>query len=277
MKKTVGFSRLGALGRLGNQLWEAAATIGIARELGAQPCLPANWDYRSFFSIPEEYFSTEEPEIEANQTSLVNHLDERCQDYLQDYSLFSKTSDEIWLNFQPSASAFKTLVEKYDWVNKLPRPILSIHVRRGDNVPGQDPGVPDKEQYYPLRPLSYYEAALEKLSGQYQSIVIFSDDIPWCRGAFGAFNPHFFEGGAMRKKEHEAGYLTDPFNDWEDLLVQSWCDHHIIGNSTFAWWGAFLGPNKGKGTIYSAPWYGPKLSYINAELMIPEGWIRLDF
>lgn len=273
--KTVGFPRLGALGRLGNQLWEAAATIGIAKKMGAKPCLPAHWDYREYFSIPENYFSDDEPEMEANKSPLVQHIDERCRDYLQDYSLFKEIKDEIWLNFQSSGSAFQTLDQKYPWVNQMPRPILSVHVRRGDNVPGQDPGVENKEQYHPLRPFDYYERAIKSLENKYKSMLVFSDDIPWCKQAFAAYDATFFEGGDVRKKEHEVGYTTDPFNDWEDLIVQSWCDHHIIGNSSYAWWGAFL--SEDKSPIFSMPWFGPKLSYINAELMIPEGWIRFDF
>jgi len=67
--------------------------------------------------------------------------------------------------------------------------------------------------------------------------------------------------------------LNDETRGAFDLHLMSCCAHHVIANSTFSWWGAWLNPTPGKRVIAPANWFGTaKLS--NPDL-IPEGWLRL--
>lgn len=270
----IGFSRLGRCGRLGNQLWQIASTAGIAHTLGQDVILP-DWDYRPYFNVPDEFFPTspgprgyEKSWREANHTALVEHMDPRCREYLQDYHLWEEIVDQVWDWFQPSELAQERLAE--EWFTDLDRPVLSIHIRRGDNAKAPN-------NNHPLRPWSYYEAAFERMRGKFTSIAVFSDDPDWCRDAFAGYEveyPIAFFVGTPRKKEHEVGYATDQFADWIDLQLMSLCDRHIIGNSTFAWWGAFLSHDPAP--IYPVPWFGTDLQYIDASLMMPESWAGID-
>lgn len=265
------FSRLGRNGRLGNQLWEIASTAGIARTLGEEPRFPSSWDYRPFFNVPDEFFTGGlAGSTEAHETPLVEHMDPRCRDYLQDYNLWKDIRSEVWQWFQPSEQA-KNLLAKDAWIYKsLDDPILSIHVRRGDNA--QRPN-----NNHPLRPWSFYEQAMERMKGEFSSIAVFSDEPEWCRGQFAGYEveyPIAFYVGTPRPPDHEKAYLSSPILDWVDLQLMAGCDRHIIGNSTYAWWGAFL--SRDPAPIYPTPWFGTDLQYIDASLMFPESWIPIE-
>lgn len=267
-------TRLGRCGRLGNQLWQIASTVGIAQTLGQSVALP-DWDYRPYFRVPDEFFPDNlirndgRPTIQAFNTPLVKHMDPRCREYLQDLGLWEAIAPQVWSWFQPSELALSRIRSCATFV-ELPRPILSVHVRRGDNAKAPN-------NCHPLRPWSYYEQSIEKLDGQFESILVTSDDVEWCRTAFRDYEVKYeiaFSVAAPRKKEHERGYRTEPFSDWLDLQVMSMCDLHVLSNSTFAWWGAFLSHDPSP--IYPWPFMGADLDYIDCSLMFPDTWRRID-
>lgn len=248
-------------------MWELAGTVGLARAQGTEPAFP-EWDYQPYFSCPSEWFGRDLIGTTV-ATSLVPHIDEQARSYLQDYNLFKDIEEEIRIIFEPSQLAHDILDEKVIELAELPRPIVAIHIRRGDNVQANDPGTPNKHLYHPLRPIGYYENALAQAKEEGAgSVAIFSDDIKWCQSNLVA--DLYFEGGKPRKKEHEEGYKTEPFSDWIDLFAMSACDKMIIGNSTFAWWAAFL--SKDKSPIYPEHWFGPNLDFIDSSLMFPPFW-----
>lgn len=261
--------QLGHAGRFGNQLFQVAATLGIADAHDAEIQFPP-WDYQPFFRIPENLFGP----IDADAipvTEFVPHMDERAKIYLQDYNLFKDVLGTLLLQWFWPSRLNDEILRQYRWVSLLPRPILAVHVRRGDLV------TEDIGAYHPLRPISYYYKAIGRYAKQYGSILFFSDDIPWCIETFPDLiadgDTFFFKGGASRTPEH-LRLPNEPFNDWVDLMVMSWCDKFIISNSTFAWWAAML-----SGTMdvtYSRPWFGPNLNYIDESLMFPPEWRRID-
>lgn len=255
------FTPLGNHGRLGNQLWQIASTLGIADALGVPASLP-EWAYEKFYSFPEGTFGHAYGQ-EAHNTALVQHIHPDARIYLQDYGLWREIAPTIKDYCQPSKLAMETLMSYPDFWSLEP-PIMSMHVRRGDNITNP-PG------YHPLRPVSYYHEALGLRD--YNSLVVFSDDPEWCRQNFGDVADYIFEG-TPRPKEHEAEYATAPVLDWIDLQLMSFCDYHICSNSTYSWWGAFLSDDDMP--IYPWPWFGSKLSYIDPGLMFPRNWKRLE-
>jgi len=259
----IGFPPLGQYGRLGNQLWQVASTIGIAHSRGEEVALP-EWDYAPFFSVPEELFIPGQPVTSA--AVFATHIPEAARDYLQDYSLWEEIAPTIKKYFQPSNLALETLMKHQDFWELEP-PVCALHVRRGDNA---TEGA-WKAAYHPLRPLSYYEEALELV--KYQSLAIFSDDIPWCKTVF-EDRADYYHTGIPRLKEHEEGYKTKPFSDWIDLQLMTYCDSHIMSNSSYSWWGAFL--SEDESPIYPYPWMGTALDYIDCDLMFPPEWNRLE-
>lgn len=266
------FANLQNQGRLGNQLWQIASTLGVADSLGTTAVFPS-WIYKPYFNLPDDLFSAQPPVAISNVQNFVNYMPPEAIDYLQDFSLWKDIEGKIQQYFQPS----KIVTEEFqkdqyqDFIN-LPSPRLSVHVRRGDNA---TEGA-WKANYHPLRPMRYYHEAIKRYDGIVSSMIIFSDDIEWCKDAFSAYPfAYFFEGGKPSPKEHEPEYKTFSPTDWIDFFAMTQCDYHIISNSTFAWWAAYLG-SKGKPVVYPYPWFGPALSMIDADLMFPNHWNKID-
>lgn len=259
---------LGQCGRLGNQLWQIASTIGIAARHNEQVCFP-KWDYARFFSVPDGHFVSNV--YGQPVQNFVPYLAPEARDYLQDYNLWAPVQNHIRAIFQPSDLVREEFTKpQYQEFFSLPGPTLSVHVRRGDNA---TEGA-WKADYHPLRPMSYYHEAIAA-SKDFKSIAVFSDDIDWCKEHFAEYNPYFHEGGVPRPKEHETEYATAPVLDWIDFFLMVNCAQHIISNSTYAWWAAWLGGSASP--IYPSNWFGPKLAHIDTALMFPPNWIEIKY
>lgn len=269
---TVTFARLHDCGRLGNQLWEVASSIGIAERRGEPVALPASWVYRDVFSLPDHVFADEPLDgDEAWTLPEAAHLGEFGRYYLQDLTLWANVAHRIrdWL--APSPSALDAIATQLDRLAQLPAPVLAVHVRRGDNATAPNDS-------FPMPTPDYYRRAIA-LAPPCASVAVFSDDPEWCRNEFAPGGqlhrddpcPVVVFGSGPRAKEHEDGYATDPVTDWIDLHLMARCDAHVLSNSTFGWWGAWLA--RGAGVCYPTPWYGPGLAdELDAGLMFPSHW-----
>lgn len=118
---------------------------------------------------------------------------------------------------------------------------VSVHVRRGDYLD-------KKEIYGGICTEEYYRGAIEYMQGQSREsrFYLFSNDPEWVKGWV---NENY--GGDHRfviieGTQEETGYL--------DLLLMSRCKNHIIANSSFSWWGAWLDENPEKKVIAPAKW-----------------------
>lgn len=262
-------TQLGKCGRLGNQLYQAAATIGLADLYGEGVGLPNDWSYREWFSIPDEMYG-ECDGVESSQ--LVHHIDPRAAIYLQDWNLFSHMLPRIQEYFSPSGRG-RVEVAQFTEFAALKRPILSVHVRRGDNVPGQDPDTVNKHLYHPCPPLEYYLGAIKQFGDLPKSVAVFSDDIEWCEQNLEA---DYFHHGIARPKEHKPEYLTAPVRDQVDWFMQASCDYHVCSNSTYGIFAAIVANNEVPPVI-SWPVFGPYLDYIDASLLFPDNWRRLEY
>ena len=193
---------LGRNGRLGNQLWQIASTIGIAHARGCRAVFP-DWAYRRCFSVPDEYFG-DPGEHEAHDLS---------PDYLQEVAYLGGVEDRVRRFFSLNPHARGEFEERHRSLLGLPHK-TAVHVRRGDYLEGINASL-----YVPVA-MSYYEDAMAITSGPY---LVFSDDIAWCRRQFPS-DCAFVEGNA----------------DYEDLALMASCDAVIAANSSFSWWGAWL-------------------------------------
>jgi len=123
----------------------------------------------------------------------------------------------------------------------------AIHVRHGDNAST----IAAKLGVLPRR---YYEQAVEALRKEIQRarFFIFSDDWQWARTLLG-------EEPGFTYVHHNA---IDEAH--EDLRLMSLCQHHILANSTFGWWGAWLGKKEGQIV------YAPRRYYQDADVPNPD-------
>ena len=69
--------------------------------------------------------------------------------------------------------------------------------------------------------------------------------------------------------EHNVGRAN-----YEDLYLMSHCKHHIIANSSFSWWGAWLGCRPGKRVFYPARWFANV--NVDTSTLCPLDWVRVE-
>lgn len=123
---------------------------------------------------------------------------------------------------------------------------IAIHVRRGDYV--------NNSFYIDLMETDYYEKAMALFPGQ--NFLVFSDDIEWCK------KQKIFKGC---KFFHE-----DEINDMNKMAS---CKGHIVANSSFSWWGAWLSPTYPDNKIVCPNKYYPD-DVIRS--VFPEHWTRIN-
>ncbi len=143
-------------------------------------------------------------------------------------------------------------MQNREWIGKMrTSESVSLHVRRTDFVERYNWGIDP----------AYYHAAVARLKAQlgHPEFFVFSDDLAWARAQFTGPEFQFVEGN------RGAGSFRDM------QLMQS-CRHHIIANSTFSWWGAWLNPDPGKIVIAPDCWQ-PELQ--GTRDIVPPGWIQL--
>ena len=134
-------------------------------------------------------------------------------------------------------------------------PSVSLHVRRGDYLSLAAHVLCDRD---------YYVAALEAVTAGMDpapTVYVFSDDPDWAR----------------ENLPLPLDRVIVDFNGadraFRDMQLMSLCDHHVIANSSFSWWGAWLNPSPTRRVAAPARWFGdPKLA--NPDIL-PDGWLRI--
>jgi hypothetical protein len=131
------------------------------------------------------------------------------------------------------------------------QPSLSVHIRRGDYV--------KHPKYKDICTLDYYQRAIAKVLEMEPNcqIFVFSDDLEWCKEHLSQYPCQFID--------HNRGA-----NSYKDMQLMSLCHHHIIANSSFSWWGAFLSKKEGI-TIAPKKW---KNNMEGTLQLIPPHWIQ---
>lgn len=135
---------------------------------------------------------------------------------------------------------------------------VSLHVRRGDYVANAS-----TNEFHGTSPLDYYRDAIADLTTKVKDphFFVFSDDPEWCKE-----NLKFdFPTTYVDHNSADKGY--------EDMRLMSNCQHHIVANSSFSWWGAWLDPNPDKLVYAPKNWF--KDSSINTSDLVPATWKRL--
>jgi len=154
--------------------------------------------------------------------------------YWQNPGYFSSIAEELRVRFAPANGLPASHQEL--WRRIKGSASVCLHVRKGDYV-----GHPELDVLDP----DYYYRAIERLSEKVSEprFFVFSDDIGWCRENLrtDAARTVFVDTFPGEKAEY-------------DFRLMSECRHFIIGNSTFSWWGAWLGNDPRKIVIAPKRW-----------------------
>lgn len=175
--------------------------------------------------------------------------------YWQSEKYFSKVAEQIRDDFTfrpPLKNQNAGLAKKITRSNAV-----SLHVRRGDYAKN-----PKTTATHGLCSLDYYRAAIRHIADRVEQpcFFIFSDDITWVKD-------NLKIDFSCQYVEHNHG--AESYND---MRLMSLCHHHIIANSSFSWWGAWLNLNPDKIVIAPENWFA---NDTNTQDLIPQSWVRL--
>lgn len=137
---------------------------------------------------------------------------------------------------------------------------VSVHIRRGDYLTN-----PSALHYHGLCSLAYYQQAIAYMASQHPDIhiFVFSDDLAWARQHLSFPFPIDYVEGNLGE------------NSYLDMQLMSLCRHHIIANSSFSWWGAWLNPSPDKIVVAPKRWFADEAAQRQAQDIIPDSWIQL--
>jgi hypothetical protein len=255
----IGFNVLGKFGRLGNQMFQFASLKGIAKNNNYQYCIPPighdlfncfKFNSTSFLNF--QYIDAKRPVVLETDFSFDKSLFENCPDwvdirgYFQSEKYFIHIKDELLKDFEfidgildPAKDAIK------NW--KTP---VSLHIRRTDYISNPN---------HSVLSMSYYERALSYFNSN-STILIFSDEPEWC------MKHELFSDDRFLVSETENSYM--------DLCLMTLCSGHIIANSSFSWWGAWL--SESEKVIAPKDWFkGSNNEHLDTKDLIPNNWIIL--
>lgn len=175
--------------------------------------------------------------------------------YWQSEKYFSDISETIRKDFTFPSELFSENHRYFSLIKSSHS--VSIHVRRGDYVTN-----PGTNIYHGTCPVSYYKRAVYMLGKQIKNIklFVFSDDIEWSKDNLRFQYPTFFVDNSSEKS-------------YTDMKLMSLCKYHVIANSSFSWWAAWLNPRRDKIVISPKRWFTD--SAIQTSDFIPEEWIRI--
>jgi len=175
--------------------------------------------------------------------------------YWQSHRYFADCPGLIHKEFtlrQPLSTRARELTEQMQDGNSV-----SLHIRRGDYANN-----PVTEAYHGLCSPEYYAAALARVEQQFGDfqVFVFSDEPAWARENLSCRHPTVFIDRAIG-------------SDAEELIVMSHCRHHVLANSSFSWWGAWL-PNAAEGIVIA-----PKKWFNDPEPdtseLLPPHWLQV--
>ena len=241
--------------RLGNFLFVYYSLLDIAKVTGHELVLPDWYMWQYMLHPPKIDTGIQEDELFPFRTYdysreekdwLYNYFAER-KDKVININLGSNNQSELWFQDQEpyikEMCAFKAEViqqvkDKYSQV--FTKPTIGIGIRRGDFV---GHGV-----FYQI-PEGWYERALTTCFPDWESynIVIFSDDIDWCKQYFTG-KPYLYAepNGTHTHADNFKHYHNDPM---EQFILGSLLDNFIGGSSTFTWWQMWYVSRVNGGTV----------------------------
>lgn len=241
------------VGQMGNQMFQIAAAIGYAKKHNMSFHIPNRTENEKVWPMALKWMGSGPVPMPG---SVIWHEPSHA------YTEIPKHDNIILSGYFQSEKYFlharQLIFDAFGFQNKTFVGLVSIHVRRGDYL-----RFPNK---HPVVTLDYIQQAIEYFNKKgYKRFLVFSDDIRWCKENFKFAGNHF---------EYSAG--LSPLDDMAKMMI---CEHHIISNSTFSWWAAWLNQNPHKIIVSPSKenWFGPGNKHLNTDDLIPDSWIQIKY
>ena len=259
----IGFNALGQLGRLGNQMFQFAALKGISKTMRFEYCIPPSKNQNEFtdhqlfnpFKLSNtnqlnvQFIDIDRPIVTESNFSFDEKLFNECPDwtslrgYFQTEKYFSHIKDEIKSDFE---FRDEILNPCRGMISGLHNPI-SLHIRRTDYITNPN---------HSTLKMEYYQKALKEFD-KTSTVLIFSDDSEWCNQQELFLDERFL--------------IAEGNTNYVDMCLMTLCSGHIIANSSFSWWGAWLA--KSEKVIAPIDWFkGSNNENLDTKDLFPETW-----
>lgn len=264
------FREMGRWGRLGNQMFQYATLLATARRRGLRFGIPRSTvagDEYQHLALPDGFplLTADEcppppcpPDVPQFREAAWDAFHPELADVADGTDLLGCFQSEWYFrDFRPdllaefaprpeTATAAREFVATVRAESRAP--VVGVHVRRGDYL---------TTDFLLVLGADYYARALALFPGH--AAILCTDDPAWCRERF------------------RGAYHLSPFTDkFADLEVLRACDHVVIANSTFSWWGAWLNESPGKRVVMPRKWIRADLA---RRPVLPglycDGWIVL--
>jgi hypothetical protein len=289
------------MGGLGNQMFQYAAGLSLARKHKTKLRIdqswfdlhrehvdaPRNYELECFrlpqaFIAPDQYVEiTERPTIKRRVFLATKAVKKpKLRVYTEPHYQFDKGYLQLKNNMVLSGfwqsekyfaeyaadirEAFTFSKEPSDKNKMLAQQIaslgknsVSLHVRRSDYA-----NIKATKDTHGLMGLDYYREAIKAIEKKIDNPTFFiiSDEPEWCK-------QH------IKIKKHETVYVDHNTAGWRDMQLMSLCQNHIIANSSFSWWGAWLDQSPDKIVIGPKRWFAD--TTINTGDVLPKSWKKL--
>lgn len=285
---TIGMNDLGKDGRLGNQMFQYAALVGIAKQCGFDFRIPdhskvSRFDYHNGTTTIAEYHQLQHCfemlhcgnryGIISGDEVYLHDSHEFCEElfnncpnhttlkgYFQTEKYFKNAEKLVRLDFRFKSDIIDKVENQYgEYLKQKPVSIVVRHFNPEFDYQGC-------ENAHRNLPFEYFEKGIEML-GKDRTYIVCSNNIELCKQQEVFQGNNFIFADKLPADTNKAHF---------DLCLISKCQDFIISNSTFSWWGAWLGTGENKKVIAPVPWYGPALSDINTEDLYPPEWIKIE-
>jgi hypothetical protein len=273
------------MGGLGNQLFQIFSTIAYALENGSEFQFlytknvgkrPSYWDnlllplkkYTVFYPV-QGVVLREKAFHFIPLPSIIKTKNTTLYGYFQSPKYFEKYKKHI-TETAMQLSKYQTSISNnfFKNLNVKREKTISMHFRIGDYFLLQD--------CHPVLDYNYYKDSIQKIIDNTDStqwnVIYFCEDED-----FEMVNYVYIM--ELQNAFPSCNFIrADPkIPDYLQMLVMSCCKHHIIANSTFSWWGAYLNFSTDKIVCYPSVWFGPKLVRNSTKDLVPDGenWIKI--
>lgn len=270
------------MGGLGNQMFQAAAGLALAERLGADLVIDMSYyakdrrergfaldvfplvgDGMAAVTMPNRVWSKlrtlahlpgasrvyREPDFGYDPAFETLTAPVSLDGYFQSERYFADAADTIRAAFAPPEPADTASLDI-----AAAGPFGVLHVRRGDYLTAAN------QALFTSLDAGYYGRALNELPDDLP-VVVLSDDVRWAHDNIEARQALIFPG------------LERPRPPLADLWLMSRASHHIIANSSFSWWGAWLSEPKSGVTVAPRQWFRDNAK--SSDDLLPPRWARL--
>lgn len=199
------------------------------------------------------------PDFGMNNTYIIG--------YLQSFRYFESCKSQLY-SIMRLHEKKQTAFEKYPEYFDNNKTLIAIHFRMGDYK--------EKRYYHPVMNYEYFESSLDyimtsRTEDKEVRVLYFceQEDNDYVGSKIALLHAKYPNVEFMK--------VDDSIEDYNQLMIMSMCNHNIMSNSSYSWWGAYFNEYESKIVCYPSTWFGEYYEHIHdSNNMMPESWVKIQ-